>query len=67
MKNVNQCTDFWCDGCGEPRYKCYCDEECPFCDKKLKDCIGDSDSGYCPHVPNLEKQPKILDSKPFGF
>ena len=44
---------FYCNGCGEPRYKCYCEEECKFCDKKLKDCIGDS--GYCPNDPNLEK------------
>jgi hypothetical protein len=40
---------FWCNGCGEPKYKCYCDEQCPTCDKKLKDCIGESESGYCPN------------------
>ncbi len=38
---------FWCDGCGEPTYKCYCDEDCKTCNKKLKDCIADSDDGYC--------------------
>ena len=38
---------FWRDGCGEPNYKCYCGEDCPTCDKKLKDCIGDSDTGDC--------------------
>ena len=52
---INRWAAFYCNGCGEPRYKCYCHEDCPFCDKKLKDCIGDSDSGYCPNDPNLEK------------
>ena len=25
---------FWCDGCGEPNYKCYCGEDCPTCSTK---------------------------------
>lgn len=34
--------DFWCEGCGEPRYKCYCDNICPYgCGKWEKDCLGD--------------------------
>lgn len=40
---------FFCDGCGEPKYKCYCAEDCPTCNKKLIDCIGDSDTGECPN------------------
>ena len=40
---------FYCDGCGEPKHKCYCSEDCPTCEKKLKDCIGDSDDGECPN------------------
>lgn len=42
-------NSFYCDGCGEPKHKCYCAEECSTCDKKLKDCIGDSDTGECPN------------------
>jgi hypothetical protein len=34
--------DFWCEGCGEPRYKCYCDTICPLgCGKWEKDCLGE--------------------------
>jgi hypothetical protein len=34
--------DFWCEGCGEPRYKCYCDNVCPYgCGKWEKDCLGE--------------------------
>lgn len=44
---------FYCDGCGEPKYKCYCNEDCPTCEKKLKDCIGDSDTGECPNKIHL--------------
>lgn len=36
-----------CDGCGEPRYKCYCNIDCQHCGKKLVFCIGDSDTGEC--------------------
>lgn len=43
--------NFWCDGYGEPRYKCYCDEVCPHCKKKLVTCIGDSDASECPEKP----------------
>lgn len=43
--------NFWCDGCGEPRYKCYCNEDCPHCGKKLVKCIGDSETGECPQKP----------------
>lgn len=50
---------FWCEGCGEPRYKCYCDEGCPYCDKKLKDCTGESDTGYCDN----DTRPFILELK----
>ena len=46
---------FGCEGCGEPRYKCYCDEDCPYCKKKLIACIGESDSGWCSLDPNIEK------------
>lgn len=46
---------FWCEGCGEPRYKCYCDNVCKFCGKLEKDCIAESESGYCPLDPDLEK------------
>lgn len=45
MKNKS----FWCNGCGEPTYKCYCDVECKTYNKKLKDCIGDSETGDCPN------------------
>lgn len=41
-------NNFWCDGCGEPRYKCYCNVDCQNCGKKLVKCIGDSDTGECP-------------------
>ena len=44
-----QMNNFWCNGCGEPVHKCYCDEDCPFCDKKLKDCSGESEDGRCPY------------------
>lgn len=47
---------FWCEGCGEPRYKCYCDNVCEFCGKLEKDCIAESDSGYCPLDPDLDKR-----------
>lgn len=46
---------FWCEGCGEPRYKCYCNKDCSFCNKKLSTCIAESESGWCPLDPNLEK------------
>lgn len=45
---------FWCDGCGEPRYKCACDVVCTHCGKKAIDCSSESDSGWCPLDPNLE-------------
>lgn len=44
-----------CQGCGEMRYKCWCDVICKFCGKKEIDCSGDSESGWCPLDPNLEK------------
>lgn len=43
---------FWCDGCGEPRYKCYCDEDCPHCGKKLLICIAESETGWCEKDPH---------------
>lgn len=46
---------FWCEGCGEPRYKCYCDVLCKHCGKKEIDCSGESESGWCPLDPNLDK------------
>lgn len=39
----------FCDGCGELKYKCYCDEDCPTCDKKLINCIRESETGECPN------------------
>lgn len=45
--------NFWCDGCGEPNYKCWCDENCPTCDKKAYKCMSDSETGEC---PNKEKK-----------
>jgi hypothetical protein len=45
----------WCYGCGELKHKCYCDMECPYCDKKLKDCIRDSYNGECPNKVRYEK------------
>jgi|SRR5271166_2728300 len=42
---------FWCDGCGEPRYKCYCENVCPDCGKKEYRCIAESDTGICPGKP----------------
>lgn len=46
---------FWCEGCGEPRYKCYCNEDCPHCGKKLTICIAESDDGWCDKDPNIDK------------
>lgn len=59
--NQQKQYDFWCEGCGEPRYKCYCNEDCPFCTKKLKDCSSQSESGYCDndtrlHILELKKR-----------
>lgn len=51
--------NFWCEGCLEPRYKCYCNEDCPYCDKKLKDCIAESETGYCDN----DTRPSILELK----
>ncbi len=52
-------TSIWsipfCDGCGELLHKCYCAEDCPTCKKKLKDCIADSDTGYCPNKVDEKK------------
>ena len=45
LKDVEKQNNFWCNGCGEPRYKCYCDEDCPHCDKKLVKCTSDSETG----------------------
>lgn len=44
-----------CNGCGEMRYKCYCEEECPYCGKQLYTCTSESESGWCPQDPNLKK------------
>lgn len=41
-------NDFYCDGCGEPKYKCYCENVCASCGKKEYDCISESDTGECP-------------------
>ena len=46
---------FWCEGCGEPRYKCYCDEDCPHCGRKLLTCIAESDDGWCDKDPNIDR------------
>lgn len=27
LKDTEKKKNFWCDGCGEPRYKCACDEQ----------------------------------------
>lgn len=46
---------FWCEGCGEPRYKCYCNDDCPYCGKKLTACIAESDDGWCDKDPNIDR------------
>ena len=47
MKEIEKDTTM-CQGCGEMRYKCWCDEMCPYCDKTLYNCTSDSDTGECP-------------------
>lgn len=47
MFQINK--DFYCNGCGEPSYKCYCENICPTCGKKEYDCITESDTGECPN------------------
>lgn len=61
---INQ--SFWCDGCGEPTYKCYCDEQCPTCDKKTINCIGDSEDGYCPNNKKVKKMQNLTKLKELG-
>jgi hypothetical protein len=46
-KNKN---NIWCNGCGELRYKCYCNVLCPHCGKTLIKCSGDSETGECPNL-----------------
>ena len=48
-------NNFWCDGCGEPRYKCYCKNICLTCGKKEYDCISESETGECPSKPGNKK------------
>lgn len=54
-KAAEHMETFYCEGCGEPRYKCWCDEECQFCGELAITCMGQSDSGYCPKDPNHDK------------
>ena len=43
-----------CEGCGEYYWECWCNEECPYCDKKLIKCTSDSDIGKCPNEERLK-------------
>jgi len=50
---------FYCNGCGEPKHKCYCDNICPTCGRKEYDCSSDSPDGECPNKINTNKRIKF--------